>query len=198
MKWLAISLLFMISFTSIAKDNLAWVQGLVVLKNKEVKVGELIIQPALNLVLFRNDKQVTYFLYDKVLYIRFHEAGEQLIRKFISYSTTDTEKGGVCTLYEVVTEGLITVIRKPKGAMLPHVADPYGYEYFTLHNNRIEPLINFPTLILPEIESFFGKSQLKHILRKEKIDPRQPDGAIRLIDLFNQKIKMFNVLTETC
>lgn len=165
--------------------SITWHDGVLVLKNDKVLVGEVIIEPALNVVLFRSGDQSSYYPSPEINYVIYHDKDADLNRKFMSVATEQAGRE-INELYEVVLRGEISVIRKPRSANIPALADVGNFDYFVLEDsNQVVKLSQFNKKVFPTIEASFSKQQLREFMHEKKLDPRRITDAIQLIQYYN-------------
>ena len=189
MRYFLIVSTILASLQASATIPVRWVEGVIVLKNREVKVGEMIIQPSLDMVFFRSEEGASFFPAGKVQYIRFRDEEKSIIRKFIS-----VEAKTEAHLYEVVTDGSLAVIRKPKGSTVPTITDPYGFDYFILMGSEMIGFSGFKKGVFPVIEQFYGKDRLSDLMRKEELSFEYPSDIIRLVVFYNEDTRLVTTL----
>jgi len=177
-------LLFLIITTSTYAESIKWHDGVLVLKNNDVLVGRLTIQPALNVILFQSEDQSAFYQLDKVDYVTYHDQEANLSRTFLSLSLAENGRT-LNHLYEVVLRGRISVVRKPRSAYIPEVTDVGSFDYFVLENGRAIELTQFRKKVFPSMEASCNKSQLKSFMREKGLDPNDNKDALRLIEYFN-------------
>lgn len=179
-------LLVVLAMTADA-ESVTWHEGVVVLKNREVLVGHLTIQPGLDVVLFRSDNHSSFYRFEAIEYITYNDTEVGLSRKFLSLSANDKNGQGF-QLYEVVVPGKISVLRKPTTTFLPAVADVGSFEYFVMENSTVVQLRAFRKIIFPSMEAAYKKDQLKMFMRENRLDPNRNSDAIRLIEFYNEGV----------
>jgi hypothetical protein len=185
---LSIIFLFLLTgFAANSRSSLQWHEAVVVLNDHEVLVGEVVIQPSFDIVLFKAGSERTYYPVSKISYINMREDGINVPRKFVTH--TERENGrSVVSLYEVVLQGEISVLRKPNGKTLPGFDDAFSFEYFTKHEASVLKLASFKRKVYPRIERFYAEKGLSQYLRKEHLDPSSPADAIKLIGMYNERL----------
>ena len=179
-----LSILCIVAAMAAEAGSIDWHEGVLVLKNKEVHVGQLTIQPALNVILLQSDHGSAYYHFDQVDYLTFYDEVNKLSRKFLSVSFGEEIKPNY-QLCEVVVAGQISVIRKPISTYVPAVEDVGSYDYFTLENEHIERLTQFRRKVIPSMEASSSKERLKLFMRENGLDPNRNSDAIRLIEYYN-------------
>jgi len=152
-----------------------------------VLIGEVVIQPSFDIVLFKSGSERTYFPVSKISYINMREEGINVPRKFVTQ--VDRENGrSTVHLYEIVLQGELSVLRKPNGKSLPNFEDAHSFDYFVKENTSVVKLADFKKKIYPKIERYYSEKQLTQYLRKERLDPSSPADAIILIDMYNERL----------
>lgn len=191
----ALIFLFVIAnFVAHSRSTLQWYEAVIVLNDHEVLVGEVVIQPSFDIVLFKSGSERTYYPVSKINYINIHEEGVNVPRKFITHVDHREQGRSFVHLYEVVLQGELTVLRKPNGKSLPEFDDVYAYDYFIKEDASVIKLADFKRKIYPRIERYYSSKQLIHYLRKEKLDPGSPADAIKIIDMYNDRLPIDNSL----
>lgn len=167
-------------------ESVNWRQGILVLKDQQVLVGNVIVQPALNVILFSTGTQSTFYHLDQVEYVTYHDPTAGLKRKFISLPGDQKKGDRMFQLYEVVLMGRIAVIRKPiHTTYIPAVDDVGSFEYFVLENEQLVQLTQFRKKIFPGMEASYSAGSLKLFMRRKRLDPNRNSDAIRLIEYYN-------------
>lgn len=184
------TLIFLFILTSLVangRNSLQWNEAVVVLNDHEVLVGEVVIQPSFDIVLFKSGSERTYFPVSKISYINMREEGVNVPRKFVTQ--VDKENGrSVVRLYEVVLQGELSVLRKSNGKSLPNFEDAHSFDYFVKENTSVVKLADFKKKIYPKIERYYSEKNLTQYLRREHLDPSSPADAIKLIDMYNERL----------
>jgi hypothetical protein len=116
-----------------------------------------------------------------------HDNDVKFPRKFLSLQ--QEEQGRLISkLYEVVLQGEFSVIRKPRGASLPHTNDVHSYDYFIKDNESIIRFSDFRKKVYPAIESYYTPKRLMKFLNEEQINPSLPADVIKLIGMYNDRL----------
>ena len=181
--------LFLLSFLAIGVaygKHISWSEGVLVLRDHQVLVGEVVIEPALNVVLFRAEGSSTFYATEKVDYVVFHDPIAGLNRMFLARQSSGPSHPST-ELYEVVLRGPLSVLRKPKGSRVPALTDVNSFDYYIVSGESVElvKLSQFNRKVLPIIESHFSKTQLKEIVRAQKLNLGRMSDTIRLIQYYN-------------
>lgn len=176
---------------SYAKTTLEWHEAVVVLNDSEVLVGEVVIEPSLDMVLFRSGEIRTFYPAAQIKFINIHDEGVKFPRKFISLPSE--ERGRFASkLYEVVLQGELSVIRKPRGGSLPDMDDVLSYDYFVKQDDSITKLSDFRKKIYPVIQQYYAEKRLLFSLDDEQLNPNSSSDAIKLIQMYNARL-LFDV-----
>lgn len=182
------SILFFV-FLSVAVQakTIEWHNAVVVLNNNEVLVGEVVIQPGLDLILFKSGDTRTFYAANKINYININDGDVNTPRKFVSLRG-DKRGRSTNNLYEVVLQGELSVLRKPRGGDLPDFNDVYSYEYFVKESCDLIKLSDFRKSIYPIIERYYSEGQLLKFMNQENLSPWSPSDAIKLIEIYNDRL----------
>lgn len=188
------AVLLLISVAGRGEVPVTWYEGVVVLKTNEVMVGEVFIQPSLNVVLFRSSGKTSFFPAGKISYVNFNDGKVNMPRKFIA-QISKLNGREMANLYEVVLQGEMSVVRKPKGSVVhgAEMDDVRSFDYFILWNNNLLKLSDFKRSIYPSMAEDSG--WLKNIAQKERLDPNHASDAIRLIHFYNERVRQ-RVVTQ--
>lgn len=187
------SILFFV-FLSVAvlAKTIEWDNAVVVLNNNEVLVGEVVIQPGLDLILFKAGETRTFYAADKINYININDGDVNIPRKFVSLRS-DKHGRPTINLYEVVIQGELSVLRKPRGSSLPDFNDAHGYEYFVKESSGLVKLSDFRKSIYPIIEQYYSEGQLMKFMNQENLSPWSPSDAIKLIEIYNDRLPIDSI-----
>ena len=178
-------LLFAVAGTYANGKSVPWHDGVLVLKDHQVLVGEVVIEPAFDVILFRSEDHSSFCAIDKVDYVVYHDAVAGLNRKFLALQTENRARDAF-QLYEVVIQGPLSVVRKPRGSYIPDLDDVNSFEYFVLNGEHsLVRVSRFNKDVYPTIEAYFTKAQLKSFLHQRKLDPQRLPDALRLIQHYN-------------
>jgi hypothetical protein len=128
-----------------------------------------------------------FFPAAEINYINIHDNHVKVPRKFISLSSEERGRA-VNKIYEVVLQGELSVIRKPRGGSLPDFDDVYSYEYFVMESSTVTKLADFRKTIYPIIEHHYSPKQMMKFLNYENLNPWSPADAIKLIDIYNDRL----------
>lgn len=182
------SILFFV-FLSVAVQakTIEWHNAVVVLNTNQVLVGEVVIQPGLDLILFKSGDTRTFYAANNINYININDGDVDTPRKFVSLPV---DKHGRLTtnLYEVVLQGELSVLRKPRGGSLPEYNDAYSYDYFVKKSSGLVKLSDFRKSIYPIIQGYYSEGQLTKFMNQENLNPWSPSDAIKLIEIYNDRL----------
>ncbi|HEX5171806.1 MAG TPA: hypothetical protein VFW11_21655 [Cyclobacteriaceae bacterium] len=184
---LILALLLFFAGSSLYSKTLRWCEGVIVLNNSEVLAGDVVIEPSLDLVLFRSGEVRTFYPVSKINFVSLREEGVKYPRKFISLQCEEHGKTAF-RLYEVILDGDLSVIRRPNGGSLPGTDEVYGYDYFIMDKATIISLSEFRKKIYPVIENYYSEKKLTRFLSKEQLNPWSLSDAIKIINIYNDRL----------
>jgi hypothetical protein len=147
-------------------------------------VGDVTIQPALDVVLFRAGDCSSFYHVKDVDYVTYHDTEANLGRKFVALKFS--HKGLLIPqLFEVVVSGKLSVVRKPASTYVPAVDDVRAFDYFIVKEGNVVEITEFRKKIFPLIAASCSRACLKVFMREKQIDPGRNDDALRLIEYYN-------------
>lgn len=177
--------------TATEPPKMAWSQGAVVLANQQVLTGEIVAEPAHDLMLFRNEKGLMVYPAHAVKSFLFHDQASNINRKYISQVSTDRGLK-VYHLYEIVLWGEIAILRKQKiqHTNTPAPSDAFDFDYFVSYKNEIIRLQQFRKKVYPQMLALH-RSELNFFMKKEKekLNPNLPADAIRIVEFYNSLVR---------
>lgn len=182
-----LALLVFTGTNAYSKSTLEWHEAVVVLNDSEVLVGEVVIEPSLDMVLFRSGELRTFYPAGEIKFMNIHDEGVKFPRKFISLLSEERGRS-TSKLYEVVLQGELSVVRKPRGGSLPDMDDVYSYDYFVQRDASIIKLSDFRKKIYPIIQQYYAEKQQIFSLDAEQLNPNSPSDAIKLIQIYNDRL----------
>lgn len=191
MKAFLIGLLF-VNFCASATHEVAWHEGSVVLRNHQVLTGTVAIDAVHDLVLHKAEAQVNVYPAHKVMWLYFYDEAANINRRFMTWPVTAAMRMP-SQLYEVVLQGDIMVLRKPRDIQTTPAID--GYHYFIRYNAGLLPLYAFKRKIYPQLLAETN-GQLDDFREARKLDPMQIADAIRLIEFYNLQVRAGNVMAK--
>ncbi len=199
-KWM----FFGLFLTAVAIDCQAkeiWFEGVIVLKNNEVHVGQIAIHHEYNVVsLKEDDKQFTFSAY-QVASFNIHDEELGIVRKFKSLPYEENDGRYVDTFFEVVINKEVTLLRKQSkyhasnyeimevGLHTNYSRFVTNYEYFFEYKGIITPSNRFKKEFKPVLD----------IMLKDKLDAFIKDNGLNMNRTYDQIIvvRFFNKLVET-
>lgn len=181
MKALLIGLLF-VNFYAVA-HTVEWHEGSVVLRNHQVLTGAVAIDVKHDLVLHKVDSQVNVYPAYKVMWLYFYDAPANINRRYMVWPVIRSDLRVPVQLYEVVLQGDIMVLRRPRDSHATAAID--GYRYFVKQDAALVPLAAFKKKVYPGLlEETCG--MLDDFRKENRLDPSQIADAVRLIEFYNK------------
>jgi hypothetical protein len=163
-----------------------WYEGSLVLKTSQVLKGQISVQTANDMILFKSDDKLMVYTADKISSFFFYDHANNINRKYISLQ----EKINAFTtthLYEVVLYGEIKVLRKLIFPFSDPTDDRNSYQYFVLFNRELSALNKFRTSIYPAIVN--GSELTSKFVEEGKLNPNLRADAIRIIAYYNKECR---------
>jgi len=181
-------LLALLSFTicKLSAQENTWHHGSVVLSSQEVRVGEICHQGMHDAILFRSNKQVSVLAAHKIQSVQYYDSQANINRKFISIRETNVV-WRVHKLYEVVLQGEVSVLRKPK-TRSTQLEDTEDHIYYVRYQGKVVDLKSFRSKVYP-ILTRNGGPMLSVYKFDHHLNPNSPAEAIRIIQYYNTLMK---------
>lgn len=185
MKTPLILLFFAASFILRAQDLVGWKDGIVVLKTNQVLKGSLFFT-GFETMLFQTDNSelVSVLRAHDLQQIRFYDSLTNVNRKFIIVSGKNNYYVDA-KLYEVVIDGVISVIRRlpVESESMMLISNSLAYDYFIKVDLDVVPLSKFRDRYYPTLmKNYFG---LGEFVSTQKLNPNLAGDAIRIIKFCN-------------
>jgi hypothetical protein len=171
--------------------TLVWSQGSVVLANRQILTGEIVVQPGYDLVLFRNENGLKVYPAHLINAASFYDAEVNTNKYYVS-QVDITKEIKIHSLYEVWIQGEIKVLRKQKTSWIPS-AEAFGYNYFILTDHGMVEIGEFKKKIYPQMIEICGP-QLIAYKKQERLSPNYDADAVVLIEFYN---RIYPALSET-
>jgi len=187
-----IGLLF-VNFCATASHNVTWYEGSVVLRSHEVLTGTVAIDAMHDLVLHKVDTHVNVYPAHKVMWLYFYDSAANINRRYMSWPVAASGARLHSQLYEVVLQGDIMVLRRPRDMQTTAAID--GYHYFLKREDGVMPLYAFKKkvypLLLQETDGL-----LDAFRREYKLNPMEIADAVKLIEYYNQQVRAGNIMAK--
>lgn len=192
MKTFLIGLLF-VNFCAAASHHVKWYEGSVVLRNHQVLTGTVAIDAMHDVVLHKVDSQVNVYPAYKIMWLYFYDPVANINRRYMSWPAATMVARVRSQLYEVVLQGDIMVLRRPRDMQTTAAID--GYHYFLKRDDGVMPLYSFKKKVYPTLlEETDG---LLDAFRKEnKLNPMEIADAVKLIEFYNQQVRAGNIMAK--
>ncbi len=171
----------------------AWHEGSVVLKTKEVLVGEISIEPNYDLILHRVKGKVEVYPAHKIHSLYFYDEEANINRKFISL-----KEAGLFNhhqLLEIVLRGEISIYRKQKACTGNSPSDANDFCYYTYHHEQLIDLLKFRSQVYPQLIGSSG-NRISIFINKNKLNPNSSADAIKIIEFYNRLEKDDQLLAK--
>lgn len=176
-----ITAIFWLCISQVAFANdIAWHQGSVVLNDKSVLRGEVAVEGAYDLVLFRDTSGLMVYPAHKISALYYHDIAENINRKFVSVPETNGSKK--YSLYETVFYSEILVVRKIVNANADPSDHSASYRYFVVHQNELVPFRAFKAKVFDRLKALvpsFGNE-----VQEQKLDPTSAEDIIPILRLY--------------
>jgi hypothetical protein len=174
--------LLLLNAVSLFAREIVWHEGSVVLKTKEVLVGEVSIEPAYDLILHRVEGRVEVYPAHKIQSLHFYDEEANINRKFISL-----KQEGVFNhhqLYEVVLWGAVNVYRKQKAWTGNSPSDADGFNYYVSYRDHLNDIHKFRDRVYPYLLESAG-SLLSVFMDENNLNPNLSASAITIAQFYN-------------
>lgn len=170
-----------------------WHKGVIVLEDKTVVTGDVCYKYEFALVFVKEGTKVISFSAKNVSSVRFYDEIINVNRYFIRIEKVNSGNNLKVynTLFEVVTDGDIQVLRTPKKYMgVSNSKEDIlqcqrNYEYYLKAFGALSKLSDFKDVLLPKLYQTMG-SPIKNIISKNKLNLSNAGDCIRLIVFYNQ------------
>jgi hypothetical protein len=185
--------LLLLNAVSLFAGEIAWHEGSVVLKTKEVLVGEVSIEPVYDLILHRVDGKVEVYSAHKIQSLHFYDEKANINRKFISL-----RQAGLFNhhqLYEIVLWGEVSVYRKQKTWTGNSPSDADGFNYFLSYRDQLTDIHKFRDRVYPYLLESAG-SLLSVFIDKNNLNPNLSASAITIVHFYNTLKKEDQLLAK--
>ncbi|MEO7992511.1 MAG: hypothetical protein ABI663_23370 [Chryseolinea sp.] len=185
--------LLLINSTFISAKPTLWYEGSLVLKTKEVLVGEISIESEYNLILHRNNGKVDVYPAHKIQAVYFYDEESNINRKFVSL-----KEAGLFNHYqllEIVLRGEVSVYRKQKTWTGNSPSDADGYHYFIFQHDQLIGLLKFRNQVYPLLIDEIG-NMLTTFIDENKLNPNSSADAIMIIGFYNSLKKEDQLLAK--
>src|SRR6478736_11674 len=171
---------FLISHLANAQQR--WSEGVAVLSDSQVMVGKISFDH--NVLLAKQEDQVTVLPSHKVNSFRFYDVESNINRHFVSLPSY---RGIFPTsyFYEVVIWGNTSVIRK-QHSIIDHQSknkDADHFDYYVLFEREMIPFKRFRSKVYPKLISM--SFSLENLVNQKKLNPNIPADVIRIVQLSN-------------
>ena len=181
MRFLLLFGLLSIPLVGWSNNLINWNKGSVVDSHGKVLVGEVALQ-SIDLILFREDNQVSVFTPFQVKSFYYYDEGEHINRKFTALKLANHKTP---LFYELVVWGEVQVVRLAKNRnLLKHkLGNAKDYNYLVRYNDSYTKLDNFKRDVYNEL---IEKSpRLHQIIHKQKLSPFYEPDIIEIVKLYN-------------
>ncbi len=177
-------LCFVVTNTVISRAQVHWSQGVIVLKDEQVIVGE--VQLHSDVLLLKNHEATIVYPAHQVSSFRYYDAQANINRHYLSLSDPRFVFP-VLRYFEVVTCGEIAVVRRDNYPLLNGGKDETDYVYFSLKEQELVSLKKFKTRMYEELLDRYPLL-LKEYIVSQRLNPNRMGDAIRIIRFYNQQV----------
>jgi hypothetical protein len=162
-----------------------WFKGSVLLANETVISGE-ITYPADEEVLFLkigdNEDAMMVIPAFRILSFSFYEKESSSKRTFVTFRNS-IGSATVYQFYEVLTEGIISVLRKQQNLWYSFRTEKTEFDYFVLINEEIIPMKRFRWHIYPALRK--SSPELRDFAKRNRINIMNMPDVIRFVNYYN-------------
>jgi hypothetical protein len=174
--------LLLLNTISLFAEEMDWYEGSIVLKTKEVLVGEISIEPAYDLILHRIDGKVDVYPAHKIQSFHFYDKDANINRKFISLKQEGLFNSH--QLYEVVLWGDVDIYRKQKAWTGNSPSDADGFSYYVSYRDQLNDIHKFRDRVYPYLLESAG-SLLSVFMDENNLNPNFLANAITIAHFYN-------------
>lgn len=174
-------ILLLISF-SVQASDLQWHAGSIVLADKTVHKGEVVVHGAFDLVLFRDASGVMVYPAHKISALYYFDVAANINRKYVSLATSVESKH--FAIFEIVLYGDIKVVRKVQSQRSDTSDDRQGYNYFIHFQNELISMNDFDKTVFPLLSH--DSPSLPGMVSEAKLNPSTAADVIPILKLFFQ------------
>jgi hypothetical protein len=185
--------LLLLNAAFVFAGEMVWHEGSVVLKTKEVLVGEISVEPTYDLILYRIDDKVEVFPAHKILSLYFYDESANINRKFISI-----KQEGIFNrhqLYETVVCGEVSIYRKQKAWTRNFPSDADGFNYFVSYRDQVIDIHKFRDRVYPYLLESAG-SLLSVFMDENNLNPNLSANTITIVHFYNNLKKEDQILAK--
>jgi hypothetical protein len=144
--WLAL----LITVSTSAQHLQAWYNGSITLADNQVLVGRLSNSGTNDFVVFQSAEGKATILAHEIKSLRYYDSLSNINRQFVSIKHDNPFQ--FYKLYEVVIQGKVKVLRKPRRLFRPHsLHEISDYNYFVEYNEELIPIKKFRAIVYPEL-----------------------------------------------
>jgi hypothetical protein len=187
-----IGLLF-VNFCAAASHNVRWYEGSVVLRNHQVLTGTVAIDAMHDLVLHKVEAQVNVYPAHKIMWLYYYDSVANINRRYMSWPVAGPVARAHSQLYEVVLQGDIMVLRRPRDTQTTAAID--GYHYYLKCQEGLMPLYAFKKKVYPTLQEETN-GLLDAFRRENKLNPMEIADAVKLIEFYNQQVRAGNIMAK--
>lgn len=176
---LVISLFFCTGLQAFGQE---WFNGSVVLKNKKVLSGEIAYLPGRDAVFLKvGDVKMVLPAFRVESFSQYDE--EAKIQRNFVVILNNVGAARTFQFYEVVTAGVVSVLRQQNSGWYSIHRETMEYEYFVMKDETIMPMKRFRRHVYPSLKQ--SSATLSDYVAKNKIDLFNFNDTMRLIEYFN-------------
>lgn len=177
-----ITVLFMLIAFSALADN-EWFDGVVVLKDDQVLIGQVKHNSQLNIVQVKDDEKMKTFSAYQVAKFSFNDTQLGFIRRFVSVPYEQESKNFSDAFFEVIIQGEIRLLRRAKAYVNGDVANEsqevynvngytinnfqyqhaMSFDYFFQVDGQVVPSDKFKRMLLPDIRDSYNNAVAQFI-----------------------------------
>jgi hypothetical protein len=162
----------------------SWFKGSVTLADKQVLTGDVSIDTRYDLILIKNKDLVDVYPAHRVYAARLYDSKKDINRRYVSIR--DKSNPRVFELYEIVTSGEISVLRREVSrysTTIDHEA--LGFEYYVLFENELINLNDFNPRVYSKLKD--SDALLTTFVKQHRLNPNTGASAVRIIQFCNRQ-----------
>lgn len=166
-----------------------WNWGSLVLQDRSVLQGELVVQQGFDIVLFRGATGVLVYPAHRVSAVYYHDTRQKVNRKFRSLSDGTTHKRHA--LFEIVYYGDVLVLRRIVSAAADPEDHANSYHYFVKYDDKLVSFKNFGSMVFGDLAQ--KCPSLSELVKEMRLSPNSREDIIAIVRLYT---KLNSIYTE--
>ncbi len=184
------------ALTTKAYDNHGlWCNGRLTLDNGEVIEGEINYDIKFEVIQVRNNGTVRAFTAENIAHFTMFDPVKYRQRDFVAIDHQMALGYERKTLFEVITNGQIAVLRKTRYVRKPRATEDYRaphvylntvckHDYFAMNGSELAEINNFEAEVLPWMQRY--EPEINRYIKDSKLKLKKIQEQMRVVNLYNQ------------